>query len=334
MNETKARETQTNEAGTDKTVPRKIQTDRAKTSEGAGRTPRRETGVQRNYKDTVFRMIFREKENLLSLYNALNGTAYEETDPLEITTLENAVYMNYKNDISFVFDFELLLYEHQSTCNPNMPLRDLIYVTRVLQNRVKDENLYSKSLIKIPAPRFVVFYNGTGFQPEQQVLYLSDAFEKKQDEPALELSVIVYNINLGYNHELLDACCLLKEYAQYVAQVRAYAEKLPLSEAVEKAVDDCIKNDILAEFLAKNRAEAIAVSIFEYDEEKHMKSERKEWREIGYREGLAEGRDSLAQLLKSLMDAGKSEEVNRVLNDNDYRRKLLEESFAEESSLV
>ena len=300
------------------------------------------TGVQCNYKDTVFRMIFREKENLLSLYNALNGTAYKETDSLEITTLENAVYMNYKNDISFVFDFELLLYEHQSTRNPNMPLRDLIYVTRILQNRVKDENLYSQSLIRIPTPRFVVFYNGTDFQPEQQVLYLSDAFEKKQDEPALELSVIVYNVNLGCNQKLLDACCLLKEYAQYVAQVRAYAEEMPLSEAVEKAVDDCIKNNILADFLAKNRAEAIAVSIFEYDEEKHIKSERKEWREIGYREGreeglaagLEKGGDTLARLLQSLTAAGKTEEVNRLLLDSDYRKKLLEEYFQKENSPV
>ncbi len=299
--------------------------------------------VQRNYKDTVFRMLFREKDNLLSLYNALNGTVYEETDKLEITTLENAVYMNYKNDISFVFDFELMLYEHQSTCNPNMPLRDLLYVTRVLQNRVKDENLYSKSLIKIPAPRFVVFFNGTDFQPEQQILYLSDAFEKKQDEPSLELSVIVYNINLGHNHGLLEACHLLKEYAQYVALVRTFAEELPLSEAVEKAVDDCIKNGILSDFLTKNRAEAIAVSIFEYDEEKHMRSERKEWHKIGYREGHEEGiaigreegiaagreegietgSDNLAKLLQSLTEAGKTEEVTRVLNDRDYRQKLI-----------
>ena len=95
----------------------------------------------------------------------------------------------------------------------------------------------------------------------------------------------------SYNHELLNACCLLKEYAQYVAQVRAYAEELPLREAVEKAVDNCIKNNILSDFLAKNRAEAIAVSIFEYDEEKHIKSERKEWREIGYREGHDAGRE-------------------------------------------
>lgn len=283
-----------------------------------------EINVHRNYKDTVFRMIFREKENLLSLYNALNGTAYEETNDLEITTLENAVYMNYQNDISFVFDFELLLYEHQSTCNPNMPLRDLFYVTRVLQDRVKNANLYSKSLIRIPAPRFVVFYNGTDFQPEQQNLYLSDAFEKRQDEPSLELSVTVYNINLGHNGELLEACCLLKEYAQYVAQVRAYAEKLPLPEAVEKAVDDCIRSGILSAFLTKNRAEAIAVSIFEYDEEKHLKSERKEWHEKGI--------DNLARLLKSLMDAGKPEEVERILNDSEYRMKLVNEYFRGENS--
>ena len=135
------------------------------------------TKVQRNYKDTMFRMVFKEKENLLSLYNALNKTAYTDVGDLEVTTLENAVYMNYKNDISFVFDFELMLYEHQSTVNSNMPLRDLLYVTRVLQGRVKNEDLYSSALIKIPAPRFVVFYNGTDTQPEQKVLTLSEAFE-------------------------------------------------------------------------------------------------------------------------------------------------------------
>ncbi len=319
MNEKKPRETQTAETRTDKTPKDRTLTNGLQTS------------VQRRYKDTIFRMIFRNKENLLSLYNALNETAYTDVKNLEITTPENAVYMNYKNDISFVFDFELLLYEHQSTCNPNMPLRDLFYVSRVLQNRVRNENLYSKSLIKIPAPRFVVFYNGTDFQPEQQILYLSDSFEKKQDEPSLELSVTVYNINLGYNQKLLEACCLLKEYAQYVAQVRSYAETIPLTEAVEKAVNDCIKNDILSDFLIKNRAEAIAVSIFEYDEEKHMKSERKEWREIGYKEELEEGRktsNETLQLLKSLIDAGKIEDVKRALSDSSYREQLHREYFS------
>lgn len=247
-----------------------------------------------------------------------------ETTLLETTTLENAVYMNYKNDISFVFDFELLLYEHQSTYNPNMPLRDLLYVTRVLQNRIKDENLYSKSLVKIPTPRFAVFYNGTDFQPEQQILYLSDAFEKKQDEPSLELSVTVYNINLGHNGELLEACRLLKEYAQYVDKVRAYVKEMFLPKAVEEAVDDCIRNGILSDFLEKNRAEAIAVSIFEYDEEKHMKSERKEWREIGREEGLKAGFD----ILKTLMDGGNPDKIKRALSDNAYREQLCQEYFS------
>ncbi|MDE6750062.1 MAG: hypothetical protein K2K21_13520 [Lachnospiraceae bacterium] len=280
-----------------------------------------ETNVQRNYKDTVFRMLFREKENLLSLYNALNATTYTDVDSLEITTLENAVYLNYKNDISFVFDFELLLYEHQSTFNPNMPLRDLFYVTGILQGRTKDKNLFSKSIVLIPAPKFVVFYNGTDFQPEQQILKLSNAFEKKQEQPALDLTVIVYNINLGHNQELLEACQLLKEYTQYVEQVRTFAKELPFPEAVGKAVDYCIMNGILSDFLSKNRAEAIAMSIFEYDEEKHIQSEREEWREIG----REEGRDSLALMLKSLMDAGKIEELQRALSNSDYREQLYRE---------
>ena len=221
------------------------------------------TNVQRKYKDTMFRMLFKEKENLLSLYNALNQTTYTDVGKLEITTLENAVYMNYKNDISFVFDYELMLYEHQSSVNPNMPFRDLIYVTKVLQTIVKDENLYGQALIKLPTPRFVVFYNGTNEQSKVQTLKLSDAYEKKQAYPELELSVTVYNINWGNNQKLMDACHTLKEYAQYVAQVRMYAKEMSFPEAVEKAVDYCIKNGILSDFLSKNRAEAIEVSIFE-----------------------------------------------------------------------
>lgn len=276
------------------------------------------TKVQRNYKDTMFRMVFKEKENLLSLYNALNKTAYTDVGGLEVTTLENAVYMNYKNDISFVFDFELMLYEHQSTVNPNMPLRDLLYVTRVLQGRVKNEDLYSSALIKIPAPRFVVFYNGTDTQPEQKILTLSEAFEKSQEKPELELIVTVYNINRGYNPELMEACSVLKEYAQYVELVRLFAKEMSFSVAVEKAVDYCIGHGILADFLTKNRSEAIAMSIFEYNEEQHMKSERNIWRK--------EGEDSLAALLRILLDAGRIEDIDRALSDTIYREELYREN--------
>lgn len=319
------------------TKTRKPKADKAQTgSIKTGDMQSHEPDVRRNYKDTVFRMLFSSKENLLSLYNALNGTDYMAMDSLEITTLKNAVYMNYKNDVSFVFDFELLLYEHQSTVNPNMPLRDLIYVTRMLQGLTRNANLYSSFLVRIPAPRFVVFYNGVDFQPEQQVLHLSDAFVKKQAHPALELDVIIYNINFGHNQKLLDACRLLREYAQYVAQVRTYAQETDFPEAVERAVTYCIKNGILSDFLSKNRAEVIAVSIFEYDEEQHIKSEREEWREvgreeglsIGRKEGLSIGRDTLALMLKSLLAAGKAEEMQRVLSDSAYRDELWKDYLA------
>ncbi|MBD5520053.1 MAG: hypothetical protein HDR03_02305 [Lachnospiraceae bacterium] len=286
-------------------------------------------------------MLFKEKENLLSLYNALNKTAYTDVDKLEITTLENAVYMNYKNDISFVFDYELMLYEHQSSVNPNMPFRDLIYVTKVLQTITKDENLYGQTLIKLPTPRFVVFYNGTNEQPKQQILRLSDAFQKKQEFPELELCVTVYNINWGNNQALMDACHTLKEYAQYVEQVRIYAKELPFNEAVEKAVDYCIKNGILSDFLSKNRAEAIEVSIFEYDEEKHMKSEREWAYNNGRNDGLAEGRTEgeklgiergmekgeqrLIKLHQLLLNAGRNDDLIRAINDKDYREQLYKE---------
>ena len=320
-----------------------------------------ETKVQRNYKDTVFRMLFRDSMNLLSLYNALNGTTYTDVRSLEITTLENAVYMNYKNDISFVFDFRLMLYEHQSTANPNMPLRDLFYVARVLERRTKDQNLYGSAMINIPAPRFVVFYNGTDHQPEKKILKLSDAYEKKPDSPELELVVTVYNINLGNNQELMKACHLLREYAEYVELVRTLAKRMPFPEAVEQAVDHCIRNGILEEFLSDNRAEAIAMSIFEYNEEQHLKSEReqayrsgkmegieegkregleegkREGLEEGKREGIAEGRregmkeglrmgeSRLAELLQILSAEGRDDDIRRAVSDQMCRERLYQE---------
>ena len=281
-----------------------------------------ETKVQRNYKDSIFRMLFKDKRNLLSLYNALNKTDYTDVERLEITTLEKAVYMNYKNDVSFVFDFELMLYEHQSTVNPNMPLRDLFYVADILQKRTYDKDLYGSKLISIPSPRFVVFYNGTDPQPERQVLKLSDAYEKKQEHPELELTVTMYNINYGCNEEIMDACKTLKEYAMYVERVRSYAKQMLLAEAVEKAVDDCIAEGILSEFLRKNRAEAIKVSIYEYDEELHFKTLFEE----GVEAGMERGENRLAELLQTLIDAGRSEDVRRAVSDPEYRKQLFLEN--------
>lgn len=293
--------------------------------------------VQRNHKDTVFRMLFSEKENLLSLYNALNGTSYTDMEELTITTLENAVYMNYKNDISFVFNAELMLYEHQSTVNPNMPLRDLIYVTSILQGLTKEANLYSSVQIKIPAPRFVVFYNGITAQPEQETLRLSNAYVEYGGHSGLELEVTVYNINYGHNPELMEACRLLKEYARYVHQVREYAKEMVFAEAIKRAVDYCIKNGFLTDFLSKNRAEVIAVSIFEYDEQKHIKSEKElsfqegikygEERglKLGEERGLRLGEQRLNLLNKKLMDENRMDDLKTCIVDEKYREKLFTE---------
>ena len=274
-----------------------------------------EVKVQRNYKDSIFRMLFKSKENLLSLYNALNKTDYTDVSGLEITTLENAVYMNYKNDVSFVFDVELMLYEHQSTINPNMPLRDLLYVTSILQKRIRTENLYGSKQIMIPNPRFVVFYNGADHYPERQTLKLSDAYEKKQENPELELTVTVYNINLGYNEEILDACKTLKEYAMYVERVRIYAKQMPLVEAVEKTVNECIKKGILSEFLRKNRAEVIAMSIFEYDEEAHHKLLYEEGREAGLEQGEIRLEQKTRTIVRNMLTRGMTDEVIMAITE-------------------
>ncbi|MBD5555666.1 MAG: hypothetical protein HDQ95_10115 [Roseburia sp.] len=274
--------------------------------------------VRLNYKDTLFRMIFSDRERLLSLYNALNGTDYDNSADLEISTLENAIYMNMKNDVSFVFDMTLSLYEHQSTVNPNLPLRNLFYVSKVLQNIVKNENLYGSKMVKIPTPKFVVFYNGVAEQPEKREYRLSDAFEKTAEQPELELTVTVLNINPGKNEELLEGCRMLKEYMQYVERVRKYLPEYGIEEAVKRAVTECIQEGILADFLMKYRAEAIEMSIFEYNEEAHMKSIREE----GYDEGEIAGR---------IM--GKAEAILELLEDYGQIPQKLRDRICAEKNL-
>jgi hypothetical protein len=263
-----------------------------------------EISVARNHKDRLFRMIFREKKELLSLYNAVNGTSYTNTEELEIVTLENAIYMNMKNDLAFIMDSYLNLYEHQSTYSPNMPLRDLFYIAKELQGQVNHRDLYRNKLIKIPTPRFLVFYNGSEEQAEKKYLRLSDAFQKSMDDPDLELVVTMLNINLGKNRKLLEQCQTLKEYAIYVKKVRTYAKSMKVEEAVDRAVRECINEGILREFLLQNRKEAVEMSIFEYDEEAVFEIVRKDEYEKGHQEGVKEG-----------VIAGKAEDILELLED-------------------
>ncbi len=261
--------------------------------------------ANRNYKDTVFRMLFSDRKNLLSLYNAVNQSNYKNPEDLEIVTLENAIYMGIKNDLAFIMDTNLYLYEHQSTYNPNMPLRDLFYICSEYQKLVDKKSLFSSTLQKIPAPNFIEFYNGSTVISDCTELRLSSAFECLTGEPKLELIVTVLNVNEGHNADLMQHCSMLKEYAQYVARVRHYASDMPLNEAVKNAVDECIREGILAEFLTRNRNEVISMSIFEYDKEleekKLRKAEFEAGREAGHEAGFAEGENHAALEIASRM---------------------------------
>ena len=273
--------------------------------------------VNREYKDSVFRMLYREKKNLLQLYNALNGTSHTDPEELIVTTLENAIYLGMKNDVSFLLDDRMTLYEHQSTWNPNLPLRDLLYISRLLEKHVNAGNrsIYSSSLIRIPAPRFVVFYNGQRRVEDHTVLKLSDAFEKPEKDPALELRVRLVNINPGASPELMERCRTLREYSEFIARIRKHIdEEASIQEAVEQAVSECIREGILAEFLRSQRSEVVAMSIFEYDHEVEMKKLTDELRETiraeEHERALAEARAEVEEATKKLYEEAK--EKNRT----------------------
>ena len=228
--------------------------------------------INKKYKDTVFRLLFgKDKNELLKLYNAVNGSSYTNADDLTINTLEDALYVSMRNDVSFVFQDELGLYEHQSTLNPNLPLRDLFYVSDLLQEMTAERNIYGSRRITIPAPRFYVFYNGED-DPGQVMEYrLSDMFEKNEETPGMELIVKVININEGQNNKVLNNCTTLQEYAKFIAMIRENQKTMSINKAVTKAVNDCIEQEILKDFLLKHKAQVIKMSIYEYDEKKQRR---------------------------------------------------------------
>ena len=280
--------------------------------------------MQRNYKDTVFRMLFNNKEALLSLYNAINGTHYDRTDDLEIITLENAVYMAMKNDIAFILGLYMNLYEHQSTLNPNMPLRDLFYIAKQMEKLVVDDTLYSSRVVKIPTPKFIVFYNGVDACEERRILKLSDEFQKKEEEVDLELKVLVLNINAGMNRQIMESCQTLKEYSIYVERVRKYRAVMPIEQAVEKAVTECIRENILADFLKKQRAEVVAMSILEYNEEEELKKIRASERRGGYDDGWNAGRIE-GEAAGKIAGRIEGEAVGKIAGKKEVLLEILEE---------
>lgn len=214
---------------------------------------------------------------------------------MKITTLENAIYMNYKNDLSCIIDFHLALLEHQSTVNPNMPLRYLMYVADLYGKITAEYNIYSRRCIELPAPDFVVLYNGLEKQPERKLLLLSDAYGAEKKETALELRVWQLNINAGYNEKIMEKCPTLFGYSKLISYIRNNQKSLAIEEAIDQAVKQCIHEGILEKFLREHRAEVIKMSIYEYDEEKHMRALREEGREEGISLGINENKKETAQ---------------------------------------
>ena len=285
----------------------------------------RQLKAKRMYKDT---MLYHDKENLLSLYNAVNGREYTDPEKLQVVTLENAIYMGMKNDLAFIMDMNLYLYEHQSTYNPNIPLRKLFYIADEYQRLVVRKSLYSTVIQKIPTPRFLVFYNGTKEVEDRSEFRLSSAYENPTENPDLELRVTMLNVNDGHSSDLMEHCRTLKEYAQYVARVRKYAAKqdVSLEEAVTRAVDECIEEGILAEFLLKNKTEVIKVSIYEYDKEFEEKKLRKAEYEAGRQDGIEIGRqDGIEIGRQDGIEIGRQDGIEigkRILLEKIIKKKL------------
>ena len=270
--------------------------------------------VNFKYKARIFEMLYSDKSELLDLYNAVNGTAYDNPEELEINTLENAIYMAMHNDVSFVIDTMLSLYEHQSTYSPNLPLRYLFYISDLYSKITNEENLYGEKMIKIPTPRFIIFYNGEQKRPEKEILKLSSMYLSEDDKPSLELEALFLNINPGYNENLKSVCRSLSDYAEYTSRVRRYAKERPIEEAVEKAITECIQEGILVKFLSEHRAEAKKVSIYEYDQEKHLRMEREDAEAAGIAKGISQGivkgrNELLEELVKKKLQKKKSPEV-------------------------
>lgn len=217
--------------------------------------------VKRNYKDSVFRRLFENKEAIIELYNALSGRNYSTETDLEIITLENSIFGDMKNDLAFIIDGRfIILIEHQSTVSPNMPFREFIYLAKEYERLFFSADVYSKEKIRLPVPELYVFYNGTEDRPVEEELKLSDSFCCECDTIAIEAIVKVINVNYEKNAELLRSCELLANYSKFIYMIRK-RERITrdLQKAMEESIETCIKEGILTEFLKKNGGEIMSI---------------------------------------------------------------------------
>ena len=280
----------------------------------------------REHKDSVFVDLFYQdetaKKNLLSLYNALHDTNYEDETIIRKVKIDDVLYKNFKNDISCEVNGLVLVFgEHQSTINRNMPLRCLMYVGRAYEQLVDSKARYRTTLVKIPTPEFYVFYNGEKEQPLEQVLTLSDAFMNPVGENSVELKVKVININSDKAHEVLDKCGILKEYSQFISTVRKYSDE---EGAIKKAIKECIEKGILADYLKRKGSEVENMLIAEYSYEEDMQVKQEEAMQQGVQKGIILSADIFQMVKKNpdLTNVQIAENLGCSVEDVESTRKM------------
>ncbi len=261
---------------------------------------------QPKYRDRLFIAIFgkdndRSKRWRLDLYNVLNGTNYTDPNKLELNTIENVIFIKMYNDVSFLVDGQMTLYEQQSETNSNMPLRGLFYFAQLYQKHLakKDLNLHQSSLIKIPNPRFIVFYNGDTKRAKRYKLRLSDAFEIQDKSGDFEWTADVININQGANETLVKKCVALYDYVRLVGRISDNKKKeMEIGQAVREAVDWAIEENFLEGFVKEQKQEIIAMCLTEYDEESAIRGWKQDGIKMGRQEKAVEdARNALAMNL-------------------------------------
>ena len=215
------------------------------------------------------------------------------------------MYMSFANDVSYLVDNKIIvLAEHQSTVNPNMPLRCLEYVTRLYEHIQNPRDRYSRALKKIPVPVFYVFYNGRENIPAQKILRLSDSFIKQPETPTLELVVKLININYDKDSQILKSCEPLGQYSLFVDAVRRHIA-VDKEHGFENAIKECIKNDILKEYLQRKSREVINMLIAEYDYDTDIAVQREESLMLGIQQGEARGsRQKALETAKTMLTMG------------------------------
>ncbi len=286
----------------------------------------KEVTINNHNKDRLFNYIFGNPENrkwTLSLYNAVNGSAHTDENEIEFNTIKDVLYMRMRNDTSFIISDIVSLYEHQSTFNPNMPLRQLQYLGNLYEGYVKKNKLnkYGSSLIMLPVPKLVVFYNGETEKADETILRLTDSFtEIHRQKSDVEVKVRMLNINYGHNAQLLSSCKPLYEYSWFIKRIRDNISKVDKSDieaATSLAIDEMPDKFIIKDFLEIHRAEVKGMLLTEYDEAETLELFKKE----AHDEALAE-MDALYSWLK---EHNRTDDIIRAVGNKAVQEELLEE---------